>query len=199
MNETPQAPDVMARRHRRVAAVCGLFVASMVGAAYAAVPLYNLFCQATGFGGTTMVATAAPAAALDRTVKVRFDANVAPGLALNFAPQQREVTLKLGETRMALYKVTNTSSRDLWASASYNVTPELAGSYFAKLQCFCFTKQFVKAGETLDMPVVFFVDPAIAEDGDAGRINTITLSYTFFPTTADDKPVARAGEATKPL
>jgi cytochrome c oxidase assembly protein subunit 11 len=193
-----QAKGAMARRHRRVAGICCFFAVSMVGAAYAAVPLYDLFCKVTGFGGTPVTATQAPASVLERTVKVRFDSNVAPGLSLDFEPEVREVTVKLGETRMVVYKATNLSTRDVWASATYNVTPELAGSYFAKLQCFCFTKQNLKAGETIDMPVVFFVDPAIAEDGDAGRIKTITLSYTFFPTEPADKPVARAGENTKP-
>jgi cytochrome c oxidase assembly protein subunit 11 len=181
----------MSRRHARVALVCGLFCVTMLGAAFAAVPLYDLFCKTTGFGGTTRVASEAPQAALERTVKVRFDANVAPGLAWHFVPEEREVTVKLGETRMVLYKATNTSSQDSWGSATYNVSPGIAGTFFAKLQCFCFTKQHLKPGESLDMPVVFFIDPSIVEDGDASRVKTITLSYTFFPTEPDDKPTAR--------
>lgn len=191
MNDAPAPQNQdLSRRHRRVAVLCSLFGLTMLGAAFAAVPLYDLFCRVTGFGGTTQVASSAPQDALERTVRVRFDGNVAPGLSWQFAPEEREVTVKLGETRMVVYKVTNMSSQDSWGTASYNVSPGIAGSYFAKLQCFCFTKQEVKAGETIDMPVVFFVDPSIVEDGDAGRVKTITLSYTFFPTEPADKPTA---------
>ncbi|GGE34652.1 cytochrome c oxidase assembly protein CtaG [Agaricicola taiwanensis] len=197
MNDAPQTSSRtssdLARRHKRVAMICVLFGSTMLGAAFAAVPLYDLFCRVTGFGGTTTVASSAPAAALERTVKVRFDGNVAPGLSWEFVPEEREVTVKLGETRMVVYKATNLSSQDTWGTASYNVSPGITGSYFAKLQCFCFTKQHLKPGETLNMPVVFFVDPAIVEDGDASRVKTITLSYTFFPTEPDAKPTAQVG------
>ncbi len=205
MNDTPTPdnglPPAQTRQHRLVAAVCGLFVLSMVGAAYAAVPLYDLLCRVTGMGGRTQVAGAAPATASEQTVKVRFDANVAPGLSWEFAPEQREVTVKLGETKMVVYKATNLSSQDTWATASYNVAPGIAGSYFAKLQCFCFTKQHLKPGESMDMPVVFFVDPAALEDSDARRVKTITLSYTFFPTEPGDAPTARVegkAESSRP-
>ncbi|MBS7542104.1 cytochrome c oxidase assembly protein [Ancylobacter oerskovii] len=169
-----------ARRHGWVAAGCVAFVALMVGAAYAAVPLYQLFCQVTGFGGTTQVAASAPAATSDREIEVRFDANVAPGLPWRFAPEQRSVTVKLGETRLIFYKVENIGPKPVTATASYNVTPGQAGYHFAKMQCFCFTDQTLQPGETLDMPVVFFVDPALAADPDATGVKTITLSYTFF-------------------
>ncbi len=189
------APDI-ARRHRRVAVACAVFVASMVGAAYAAVPLYDLFCKVTGFGGTTQVSTAAPLAPIERTVKVRFDANVAPGLGWDFAPETREVTVKLGETRMVVFKATNRTQSSSWGTSTFNVTPEITGGYFAKLQCFCFEKQELRAGESMDMPVVFYVDPEMVKDADASRVHTITLSYTFFPTDAPEE-MARGGETTR--
>lgn len=181
-----------ARRHRVVAASCVVFVAAMVGAAYAAVPLYQMFCQITGFGGATKVATSAPNQVLDREVEIRFDANVAPGLPWAFAPEVRSMKVKLGETKLAYYRVENRGAQPITASATYNVAPALAGYHFAKMQCFCFTDQTLQPGEALDMPVVFFVDPALADDRDLDGLNTITLSYTFFA-----KPAAlAAGKAS---
>ncbi|MFT0860574.1 cytochrome c oxidase assembly protein [Ancylobacter sp. G4_0304] len=168
------------RRHAVVAASCGVFVLAMVGAAYAAVPLYQMFCQVTGFGGATKVATSAPNRMLDREVEIRFDANVAPGLSWAFAPEQRSVTVKLGETKLAYYRAENRGKEPVTASATYNVAPALAGYHFAKMQCFCFTDQTLQPGEVIDMPVVFFVDPALADDKDLDGLKTITLSYTFF-------------------
>lgn len=176
-----------ARRHRVVAASCGVFVLAMVGAAYAAVPLYQMFCQITGFGGATKVATSAPNQVLEREVEIRFDANVAPGLPFAFAPELRSVKVKLGETKLAYYRVENRGSEPVTATASYNVAPPLAGYHFAKMQCFCFTDQTLQPGEVIDMPVVFFVDPALAEDRDLDGLKSITLSYTFF---AKPTPVA---------
>lgn len=181
----------LARRHRRVATGCAAFVAAMVGAAYAAVPLYDMFCRATGFGGTTQVASAAPATALDRMIRVRFDGNVAPGLDWSLRPETTHMDVKVGETRLVVFKARNRSDRDLTGTATYNVTPETTGVYFAKLQCFCFTEQTLKAGEEIDMPVAFFVDPAIADESELDRVSQITLSYTFFPVRP--KPVADAG------
>jgi cytochrome c oxidase assembly protein subunit 11 len=183
------------RNHRVVAAACGVFGLSMLGAAFAAVPLYRVFCQVTGFGGTTQVATAAPTSTANRAIRIRFDANVAPGLGWEFHPVQREMTVKVGETSLAFYRAKNTSSRDAWGSATYNVTPEVTGGYFAKIHCFCFEKQHLKAGEEMDMPVQFFVDPSIVEDKTLDAIQTITLSYTFF---AAEPPARVAGEPAAP-
>ncbi|MBS9478741.1 cytochrome c oxidase assembly protein [Ancylobacter radicis] len=174
--------------HRIVALSCAAFVATMVGASYAAVPLYQMFCQVTGFGGATKVATAAPEHALERTIEVRFDANVAPGLDWSFAPEVRAVTVRIGETKLAYYRVHNRGSQPVTAAATYNVTPAQSGVHFAKMQCFCFTDQTLQPGESLDMPVIFFVDPALAEDPEMNGLKTITLSYTFFPKAA--APVA---------
>lgn len=184
-------PGRRARGHVTVALCCAAFVAAMVGAAYAAVPLYQMFCQVTGFGGATRVARAAPDVPLERTVEIRFDANVAPGLDWSFQPEARSVTVRVGETKLAFYRAHNRSSRPVTAAATYNVTPAQAGYHFAKMQCFCFTDQTLQPGETLDLPVVFFVDPAFAEDPEMRSVKTITLSYTFF---AKATPVATRKE-----
>jgi cytochrome c oxidase assembly protein subunit 11 len=172
-----------------VAIACVAFFASMIGVTYASVPLYQLFCQITGYGGTTKKAESAPANVLDRTITVRFDANVSAGLPSEFQPKQREVTIRLGETADVAYLAKNIFNVPTRGKASFNVTPELAGAYFNKLQCFCFTDTTLKPGETLDMPVQFFVDPEIINEVDLKDIKTITLSYTFFPST-DETPVA---------
>jgi cytochrome c oxidase assembly protein subunit 11 len=169
------------RRDIIVAAACGAFVAVMIGAAYAAVPLYDWFCRTTGFGGTTQVATAAPAQALGRTITVRFDANVAPGLPWRFVPEANAVDVRIGEVLTVNYTVTNLAARETIGQASYNVTPPTTGAYFQKINCFCFTEQHMKPGETREMPVVFYVDPALAKDAEQKGLNTITLSYTYFP------------------
>lgn len=187
--ETP-APARRAPRHRLVATCCVLFVGAMVGAAYAAVPLYDLFCKATGFGGTTRVAAEAPSSIHERTMEIRFDSNIAPGLAWSFQPEVRAVTVKLGETKLVYYRVTNHGPTEITAAATYNVAPGQAGSYFAKLQCFCFTDQTLQPGETREMPVAFFVDPSLADDPEAASLRTITLSYTFFPKAV---PLAAGG------
>src|SRR5262249_55004400 len=150
--------------------------AVMVGAAYAAVPLYNWFCRTTGFAGTTQVSEKAPDHLLARTVKVRFDANVMPGLPWRFAPEQNEITVHIGEVVTAVYKVTNEVARSTRGQASYNVTPPTVGAYFSKINCFCFTEQAMKPGETREMAVVFYVDPALAKDAEQNDLNTITLS-----------------------
>jgi cytochrome c oxidase assembly protein subunit 11 len=183
------------KNHKLVAAACGVFVASMLGAAYAAVPLYDMFCRMTGFGGTPMVATTAPNKRSDRVIRVRFDANVAPGLDWNFKPVQREMDVRVGDTVLAFYRAKNTSSRDQWGMASYNVAPDITGGYFAKMHCFCFEKQNLKAGEEMDMPVQFFIDPSIVDDASLKGLNTITLSYTFF--AAEPPVVAGAKSAPK--
>jgi cytochrome c oxidase assembly protein subunit 11 len=153
---------------------------AMLGAAYASVPLYQLFCQVTGYGGTTQVATAAASTVLERTVKVRFDANLAPGLPWTFAPEKAEVDLNLGENGLAFYKVKNNSDRAVTAVATYNVTPHKVGPYFQKLECFCFQDRTLQPGETMELPVIFYVDPALATDKNVKEVTEITLSYTFF-------------------
>jgi cytochrome c oxidase assembly protein subunit 11 len=175
------------RRRRMTAGLLAGLVVGMVGLAYASVPLYRLFCQVTGFGGTTQVAAAAPAEASPAagTVTVRFDANVARGLAWRFAPVDGPLAIRLGDTMLASYRATNLSARAITGTATFNVVPEAAGRYFTKIDCFCFTEQTLRPGQTVDMPVTFFVDPAIADDPETRDIHTITLSYTFFESTGD--------------
>jgi cytochrome c oxidase assembly protein subunit 11 len=173
-----------------VAAACGLFVAFMVGAAYAAVPFYNWFCRVTGFNGTTQVATQLPSNVLDRTIAVRFDANVMAGLPWKFEPEKTEITVRIGEVFTAYYTVTNLASRPTLGQASYNVTPLTAGIHFQKINCFCFTEQRFAPGEKREMAVVFYVDPALAADAEYNQLKAITLSYTFYPLREEPKPVA---------
>ena len=172
------------------AAACGVFVAAMVGAAYAAVPLYNMFCRVTGFAGTPQVSSAAPEHQLARELTIRFDSNVMPGLPWKFVPEQNEIRLRIGQVATVHYKVINQAARSISAQASYNVTPPQVGAYFDKINCFCFTEQTMKPGETRDMTVVFYVDPAIVKDHEQDALNTITLSYTFYRLPEQDRPVA---------
>jgi cytochrome c oxidase assembly protein subunit 11 len=175
-----------------IAASCGAFVGVMVAAAYAAVPLYNWFCRTTGFGGTTQVSDAAPGQILDRVMTVRFDGNVMPGLPWKFEPEQTSIKVRIGEVVTALYKVTNESARETYGQAGYNVTPPTVGLYFQKINCFCFTEQSMKPGETREMAVVFYVDPKLVQDSEHDTLNTITLSYTFYPLREPSRPVADA-------
>jgi len=195
--EQPQTkkPAPRLSRDALVAAICGLVVVGMVGASYAAVPFYNWFCRATGFNGTTQVATSAPSGKpLARTISVRFDSNVAPGLPWKFEPEKTEVQLRIGEVTTVYYTVTNQSARTITGQAAYNVTPLTVGSYFQKINCFCFTEQTFGPGEKRELPVVFYVDPALAADHENDTLKTITLSYTFYPVRDPaSKPVA-AGE-----
>lgn len=179
-------------RHRRTALIAGAIALSMVGLAYASVPLYRIFCQVTGFGGTTQKALAAPSAESlkglhGRTMKVRFDGNVRGGLPWQFAPAQGPVDVKIGEQNMIFYKAASQSAASTTGSATFNVTPEAAGRYFSKIQCFCFNEQTLQPGQQVEMPVVFFVDPAILDDPDAKDIDEITLSYSFYPVTQPTK------------
>jgi cytochrome c oxidase assembly protein subunit 11 len=169
-------------RDATVAAICGLVVALMVGASYAAVPFYNWFCRTTGFNGTTQVATSGPTSApLERKIAVRFDSNVAPGLPWKFEPEKNEIEIRIGEVATVYYTVTNQSARTTTGQAAYNVAPLTVGSYFEKINCFCFTEQTMAPGEKREMAVVFYVDPTIVKDSDNAGLNTITLSYTFYP------------------
>jgi cytochrome c oxidase assembly protein subunit 11 len=182
------------RRDVLVAACCGALVAGMVGAAYAAVPFYTWFCKTTGFGGTTQVAERAPDHILGRTLTIRFDSNVTPGLPWKFQPEQNEIQVRIGEVATVHYKVVNEAAREIAGQASYNVSPPTVGAYFDKINCFCFTEQRLKAGETREMTVVFYVDPSIAKDHDQDDLNTITLSYTFYRLREPERPVAEAPE-----
>lgn len=194
MSTEPHINRSKLRRDIIIAGTCGAFAALMVGAAYAAVPLYDWFCRTTGFAGTPLVATAAPDRILGRTVTVRFDSNVTPGLPWKFVPEQNTIEVRLGDVVTVNYKVINQAARTITAQASYNVAPPQVGGYFNKINCFCFTEQTLKAHETREMAVVFYVDPKLADDRDQNSLNTITLSYTFFPMRESDRPVAAAPE-----
>jgi cytochrome c oxidase assembly protein subunit 11 len=181
-----------------VASICGLVVALMVGASYAAVPFYNWFCRATGFNGTTQVATSAPKTKTGRMIAVRFDSNVAGGLPWKFEPEQNEINVRIGDVVTVYYNVTNQAARSTTGQAAYNVTPLTVGAYFNKINCFCFTEQTMAPGEKREMAVVFYVDPSIVKDEEQDGLNTITLSYTFYPVkNPEPKPVA-ATEQDKP-
>jgi cytochrome c oxidase assembly protein subunit 11 len=181
-----------------VASICGFVVVFMVGASYAAVPFYDWFCRATGFNGTTQVATSAPSGApLARKISVRFDANVGPGLPWKFEPEQNEIEVRIGEVVTVFYTVTNQAARATTGVAAYNVAPLTVGAYFQKINCFCFTEQTMGPGEKREMPVVFYVDPQLAKDSENDGLNTITLSYTFYPVRETaPKPLA-AGDGDK--
>ena len=181
-------------RDALVAAICGFVGVLMVGASYAAVPFYNWFCRATGFNGTTQVAEAAPSGApLERKIAVRFDSNIAGGLPWKFEPEQTEIEIRIGEVVTVYYTVTNQSARSTTGQAAYNVAPLTVGKYFEKINCFCFTEQTMAPGETRQMPVVFYVDPSVVKDSDNDGLNTITLSYTFYPVRDPaPKPLAQS-------
>ena len=185
-------------RDAMVASICGFVVVFMVGASYAAVPFYDWFCRATGFNGTTQVATSAPSdAPLARKIFVRFDANVGPGLPWKFEPEQTEIEVRIGEVVTVFYSVTNQAARTTAGVAAYNVAPLTVGAYFQKINCFCFNEQTMGPGEKREMPVVFYVDPQLARDSENDGLKTITLSYTFYPVRdVAPKPVA-AGEGDK--
>jgi cytochrome c oxidase assembly protein subunit 11 len=168
-----------------VALSCVAAVVFMTGAAFAAVPLYKLYCQVTGYGGTTQKAIEPSHVMLDRTITVRFDANVTPGMKWKFEPIQRTMDVKLGENALAFYKATNISDHSITGTAAFNVAPDVAGIHFSKVQCFCFQEQTLAPGESVEMPVSFFVAPALASDPDAAHLSSLTLSYTFYPV---DKP-----------
>jgi cytochrome c oxidase assembly protein subunit 11 len=187
-------------RHLPLAATLALLAALMVGAAFASVPLYKLFCQVTGFDGTTQRASGESREILDRTALIRFDTNVR-GLPWTFTAEQTSQTLRIGQTGMAFFKVTNTSDRPITGQATYNVVPESAGAYFRKLQCFCFNEQTIAAGETVEFPMIYFVDPEITRDFETKGVDEITLSYTFFPAvgSAPGKVQASAPKPAEPL
>lgn len=193
----PTASGTPPRSNRAIVLMCLAFLGAMLGMSYAAVPLYDLFCRVTGYGGTTQRVTQYSDTVLDREITVRFDANVAGGLPWDFKPAMRDVTLKIGETAQAHYQATNVFSKPTSGRATFNVTPQLAGAYFMKVECFCFTDNDLTPGETLDMPVVFYVDPAIVDVPELKNIHTITLSYTFFPIDRDGASAETAAGKTE--
>ncbi|MET0273076.1 MAG: cytochrome c oxidase assembly protein [Phenylobacterium sp.] len=187
------------KRNRNLAVICVAGFFGMVGAAYASVPLYRAFCQLTGFDGTTRRAEAAPDQVLARTLTIRFDANVRE-LPWTFTAEQTAQQAKIGETKIALFKVTNTSDKPVTGRAVFNVVPEQAGPYFQKLECFCFSDQTIGAGQTVEMPVLYFVDPKYATDFETKGKQEITLSYTFFPAIDAPSATTQAKAATaKPV
>jgi cytochrome c oxidase assembly protein subunit 11 len=205
-NSTKAAPAVAGSKpdpvrrgtNRGVVLTCLVALFAMGGMTWAAVPLYRLFCQVTGYGGTTMRADKAPDAVGKRTITIRFDANVSPGMAWQFQPAQRTIEVKVGENALAFYKAHNTSSHAITGSATYNVSPDIAGAYFSKIECFCFTEQTLAAGESVEMPLSFFVDPSIENDREASLVKEITLSYTFYPIDGTGaKAEAKTGETGK--
>ena len=172
--------DKLRRRNRLILGTLFGLVAGMIGLTYASVPLYTLFCSVTGFGGTTQRAEQAAARVVDRKVTIRFNADTNSALPWSFKPEQKELVLKLGETGFAAFRAENRAGKPTVGTAVYNVTPEKAGAYFNKIQCFCFDEQILEPGQVVDMPVTFFVDPSMADDPNMDDVTTITLSYTFF-------------------
>ncbi|MEO4043594.1 cytochrome c oxidase assembly protein [Hoeflea sp. CAU 1731] len=186
-----------AKRNNAILLSCVGVVVGMIGLSYAAVPLYQLFCQVTGYGGTIQRAEQYSNRILDRTIKVRFDSNISSGLDWEFKPVEREVEVRIGETRQISYLARNKSNRATGGQALFNVTPQAAGVYFNKVECFCFTETELQPGETLDMPVVFYVDPAIVDAPETKHITTLTLSYTMYPMEDQAKPVAEVRQINK--
>ena len=174
-------------QNRKVALMAGAFALAMLGLGFASVPLYRMFCQATGFGGTTQRATAAQAASVKvmaQTIEVRFDANVDRGLAWEFSPEVVSQTVHIGSRTLAIFKAKNLSNHSITGRASFNVSPDEVGKYFTKIQCFCFVEQTLAAGQEVRMPVVYYVDPDILKDDEAKRVTQITLSYSFHEVRA---------------
>ncbi|MBB4613221.1 cytochrome c oxidase assembly protein [Novosphingobium taihuense] len=196
---TTLAPD--ARKNRKVALLAAGGALAMLGLGYASVPLYRLFCQVTGYGGTTQRATAEKLAGVKvagKMIRVRFDANTAPGLPWMFKPQQVTQDLRIGERKIATFEARNLSGRPVTGTAIFNVSPEQAGKYFNKIQCFCFTEQKLLPGQDVRMPVIYYVDPAILDDPGASNIEEITLSYTFNE-TPESAAQANNSAGAKPL
>lgn len=190
-----QHKSTVANSNRKVALACVSMFGLMVGMAYAAVPLYDLFCRVTGFGGTPQVADVGSDVVIDRVITVRFDGNVKKTLPWDFKPEQRSVTLKMGESAQLAYVARNVGEKTTVGTSTFNVWPPSAGAYFNKLDCFCFTEQPLEAGESVEMPVVFFVDPEMDKDPELKNVKEITLSYTFFPVEQPERPVAARADA----
>jgi cytochrome c oxidase assembly protein subunit 11 len=198
MAAQPAPVTIHAGKNRRVAFITFGGFLFMLGMSFASVPLYDLFCRVTGYGGTTQVATKAPDMVTNRVFTIRFDANVAAGLGWRFEPEAGEITIRAGEVKTVGYRVRNLKPEASTGIASYNVTPEQTGMYFNKIACFCFTEQTLQPGETRAEEVVFFIDPAISQDKSLDHIQTITLSYTFFPVKTSQRPLADGGSLVSP-
>ncbi len=205
MSERTAHTDRVARRHKAsprrnltVAYSMAALALGMVGLSYAAVPLYQIFCQVTGYGGTTQRAEQTPDKVLERKIIVRFDANIGRGMGWDFKPVQRSIELKIGETALAFYEARNLTKTRLTGTATFNVSPEAAGSYFNKVECFCFTEQTLEPGARADMPVTFFIDPDMVNDREAQNIREITLSYTFFPVKEEAEVAAATKKTPRP-
>lgn len=188
---------------KRTALALATIVVVMVGLSFAAVPFYSWFCRVTGFGGTTATAAAAPGQVLDQEIVIRFDGSTDSKMPWKFKPSQRRMVLRIGETGLAFFEAYNPTDRTIAGTASFNVTPDAAGGYFTKIECFCFTEQVLAPGERVEMPVTFFVDPGIVTDREGKYVHEITLSYTFFETplpegfateAATAQPLRDAGE-----
>ncbi|MEM1039729.1 MAG: cytochrome c oxidase assembly protein [Pseudomonadota bacterium] len=191
MSTAPTSPN-----NARTVLLCLGMTFGMLGMSYAAVPLYAWFCQVTGYGGTTQRAEAPTGQVLDKVITVRFDANVSNDLAWTFEAKQRDVQVKIGEQKQVSYMARNDGRTASFGTATFNVTPGVAGAYFNKIQCFCFTEQELKPGQSIDMPVVFFVDPEIMNDPLLKDTKEITLSYTFFPDEDAEQRVSSAESVT---
>jgi len=187
MRHAPRKRDFRRKAIPLVAVVFG-----MLGMAYAAVPLYNIFCRVTGFGGTTQTADAGSATVLDQTVTVRFDASTTRGMPWEFEPVSAPQTIRIGETGLAFFRAKNPTDRTITGHATFNVVPFSVGGYFVKIDCFCFTEQTLAPGETAMMPVTYYVDPEIVDDPETDKVHTITLSYTFYENENETEPQARA-------
>lgn len=189
------------RRNRRVALTCAAVVAGMTGLAFASAPLYDLFCRVTGFSGTPLRAESLPTSLQpsERTITVRFNADTAPDMPWKFQPVQREVKVRPGEEILIFYRASNPTDRAVSGQASFNVTPEKAGQYFNKIACFCFEEQLLEAGQSVDMPVSFFVDPEMLTNPTTRDVGTITLSYTFFRKPEEARRVSDRGAAARPV
>ena len=176
----PDRQKAIAEKNKQTLKLVLAGVFCMVSLAYASVPLYRLFCQVTGFAGTTMVASAPSTVVLDREIKVRFNADVSPQLDWEFKPDQGPVVVKVGEEKLISYSAKNPTDKPLVGTAIYNVAPAKMGKYFNKVQCFCFNAQQINAGQEVHMPVSFHIDPSIMDDPALADVDTVTLSYTFF-------------------
>ena len=179
--------SALKRKNRHLVALLATVAIGMVGMSYAAVPLYDLFCRVTGYGGTTQIAAEKNGTVTQRPIKVRFDAMVT-NIDWAFQPIQRQIKLQVGENAIAFYRATNRSKKSLTGTATFNVTPLKVGAYFSKIACFCFTEQTLEPGQTVEMPVAFFVDPEISNDPNLNDVKTITLSYTFYPVNEPTRP-----------
>ena len=184
------------KKNRRTFVLLASLASLMVGASFAAVPLYEAFCKATGYGGTTQRADAVSGEVIDREIRILFNADHARDLPWQFGPAQREMRVKVGQNRLAFYNAKNESDQPVRGVATYNVTPQTAGLYFTKVECFCFTEQVLEANQEVDMPVSFFIDPEIADDPNMDHVRTITLSYTFYRQDEPEDPGESGGEPT---